>query len=1143
MPLLPATQKTAAGTYTTGVTLSSAGNTPFSFSGRINAIPLGSGFYGSYSGLDLSAIDTVTSGAITWSLTNAGSISGGQYGVIIRGAGTFRNTGFASGTTGTGAGFSQPGTLINSGTLAGQLGAYLKAGGSVTNTGVLGFEASTGLQVMGGTAVVGNSGGGVITGQHNGVVVFAGAEVTVTNAATIRSTGSSASPAQKYYGIQSLSAMSVTNAAGGLISSSGVAVAVQSAAGTVVNGGTLTGLLNSVKFAAGFANRLVAQPTGVFNGNADGGNAPGATTASVLELAAGAGAGVGTLTGIGTKFVNFSAITVDAGAAWVLGAVSAVTPAYSLSDGGTLTNLGSITGPAGSGAGVTMQASGSLLNGGQISGGVRAVDAPNGGFVSNLLAGTITFGNLVGIRLAGGGTVVNAGLITSGDIGQGSAGVLLTAGGTVTNQATGTISSLYNPINGAGAAVTVVNRGTIVATGAAAAGVPLSGGGTISNLTGGQITGAVGVYLTTVGATVSDAGVITGTTGAGVRVTGGGTVTTLAGGTISGATYGVSVSGVAGTVVNRGTISGANGTAVAFGSGLANRVQMFPTSVFNGIVKGGGNASVVALSSAASIGTISGIGTQFVNFGSVALDNLATWAVSGSVAGGTKLAFLPGGAGTMIFNTPSTMAGTITGFGEADFIALIGVSTAALGGTLSAGKTLSIAQINGQTLTLAFDDSRSKTPAIVNTANGRSYQYDYNPNGQAVENATEYGGPNGTGTRVSLTVSKTNGVDGVFSFVTGSNFTGINFGATIGTSLFYAYNPSSTVTLTVSQYTAPRATGTKVTDVVDGTDGTSLIYAYNPSGTVKLTAQKWSGTDPSSGAPVGSKVSTVVDNNDGTSLVYAYNPNGTVTLTVQTWSGTDPSNGAPAGTKISDVVDNADGTVLVYAYNPANAIAKTAILYSATDAANGAPAGRQLSKVFDYNNGQSAITVFNVNGTSNTSFYSLWDGAGVPISGVSGALVATSSALISAANASIGGPSPEPRVVVIDAAGSATDGHGSNVDPGPGKYAIRFLAGAANETVVLHQGGVDTITGFDAGAGDRLSVRALIAEANIDPAQLRSYLSVEPADGAVSVRFDPSGHGGGSVVAVLVDGGGVSGLADPFKLFSDQTRADYLGRS
>ncbi len=1131
MPLLPATQKTAAGTYMTGVTLSSAGNTPFSFAGRINTIPLGSGFYGSYIGLDLSAIDTITRGAITWSLTNSGSITSGQYGVIFRGAGTFRNTGVANGTTGTGVGFVQPGTLINSGTLAGQLGADLKAGGSVTNSGVLGFGASTGLQIRSGAAAVGNSGAGVITGQHNGVVVFAGAGVTITNAATIRSTGSSASSDQKYYGIQSLSAASVTNAAGGLISSSGVGVAVQSAAGTVVNGGTLTGLLNSVKFAAGFANRLVAQPTGVFNGNADGGNAPGATTASVLELAAGAGAG--TLTGIGTKFVNFSSITVDAGAAWVLGAASAVTPAYSLSDGGTLTNLGSITGPAGSGAGVTMQASGSLLNGGQISGGVRAVDAPNGGFISNLLAGTITFGNLVGIRSAGGGTVVNAGLITSGDIGQGSAGVLLTAGGTVTNQATGTISSLYNPINGAGAAVTVVNRGTIVATGAAAAGVPLSGGGTISNLTGGQITGGVGVYLTTVGATVSDAGVITGTTGAGVRVTGGGTVTALTGGTISGATYGVSVSGVAGTVVNRGTISGANGTAVAFGSGLANRVQVFPTSVFNGIVKGGGNASVVALSSAASIGTISGIGTQFVNFGTVALDNLATWAVSGSVAGGTKLAFLPGGAGTMIFNTPSTMAGTITGFGEADFIALIGVSTAALGGTLSAGKTLSIAQINGQTLTLAFDDSRSKTPAIVNTANGRSYQYDYNPNGQAVENATEYGGPNGTGTLVSLTVSKTNGVDGVFSFVTGSNFTGINFGATTGTSLFYAYNPSSTVTLTVSQYTAPRATGTKVSDVVDGNDGTSLIYAYNPSGTVKLTAQKWSGTDPSSGAPMGSKLSTVVDNNDGTSLVYAYNPNGTVTLTVQTWSGTDPSNGAPAGTKISDVVDNADGTVLVYAYNPASTIAKTAILYSATDASNGAPAGRQLSKVFDYNNGQSAITVFNVNGTSGTAFYSLWDGAGVPISGISGALVATSSALISAANASIGGPYPDPRVEVIDAAGSASYGYGSSVDPGAGDYAIRFLAGTANETVVLHQGGVNTITGFDAGAGDRLSVRALIAEANIDPARLHSYLSVEPDNGAVSVRFDPSGHGGGSVVAVLVEGGGVSGLADPFKLFSD----------
>lgn len=226
---------------------------------------------------------------------------------------------------------------------------------------------------------------------------------------------------------------------------------------------------------------------------------------------------------------------------------------------------------------------------------------------------------------------------------------------------------------------------------------------------------------------------------------GGGSVTNLAGGLITSTNSGILLSGGAATVANAGTIGGgtfSGNYAVSMAAGFNNRLVLSQGAVFNGKVNGGGATSVLELTSAASAGTISGIGSKYLNFGTIALDNLATWTLSGPVTSGTKVAFVPGGAGTMILASPTSMAGTITGFGVADFIQLPGILTNATGGTLGAGNTLSIPQTNGQTLTLNFDLTQSLTPVVIAQSDGSSYVCDYNPSAApSNEIATHFSGP------------------------------------------------------------------------------------------------------------------------------------------------------------------------------------------------------------------------------------------------------------------------------------------------------------------------------------------------------------------------------------------------------------------
>jgi hypothetical protein len=103
------------------------------------------------------------------------------------------------------------------------------------------------------------------------------------------------------------------------------------------------------------------------------------------------------------------------------------------------------------------------------------------------------------------------------------------------------------------------------------------------------------------------------------------------------------------------------------------------------------------------------------------------------------------------------------------------------------------------------------------------------------------------------------------------------------------------------------------------------------------------------------------------------------------------------------------------------------------------------------------------------------------------------------------------------------------IDPGTGSFSIQFQAGASGETLMLHNDGVDQVSGFDP-SSDVLDVHALLAGTGLalsgDVASLSGYLTVADQGGNALVGFDPTGHGGGSTVAVLQGlGSSVTGLS------------------
>ena len=464
---------------------------------------------------------------------------------------------------------------------------------------------------------------GTITGTGSALKDTAPIAWTITNSGLITG-GTSAATA----GIRLDAGGVVINQAGGTISGHD-AVAFYGGAGTIINAGRLGA---AAAFAPGYSNMLIVDPGAVFAAKVDGGNTLGADAISTLELANGVGAG--TLTGLGTQFINFASIGVYSGATWTIASATLRT-GYAIYDAGTLTNRANLG---------------------------SAVKLGLGAVFTNAASAKVTAGSYAPVYGAYGSaaTVTNAGTIANSGT---STGIKLNGGGNVTNQAGGTISGFYAGVGVYNATGTVINAGRITATGTNSDGVFLQKGGVVINQVGGII---VDPFASNYGA--------------------------------------VDVPG-ASTVMNAGTISGVS-TAVEFYTGYASRLIVEPGAVFNGQVVGGNlsgtaAASYLELASTATTGTLGGLGTQFVDFGRVALDAGASWSLTGAtVVAGQTLAALAG----------STLAdaGALYNYG----VVTLGPSTLNVGSLfgsglamLGAGSTLELQATLGSLGTVAFGGS------------------------------------------------------------------------------------------------------------------------------------------------------------------------------------------------------------------------------------------------------------------------------------------------------------------------------------------------------------------------------------------------------------------------------------------------------
>ena len=458
----------------------------------------------------------ILSGA-AWTFTGGGAVASGD---TFANDGTLINTGMLSNaglfdnyaTLTNNGSLTNSGTFNNSGTINGN--GFLSTSGFVSNTNLITNAVGNGVVATAGSIY--NSGS--IHGGSSGIYLPTSntAIVSITNAGTITS-GIANSDA----GINAHYTASIYNK--GANSYVGGHIGVALGAGNLTNQGRIVGAYRGVYgfnsiyvHNSGASSYIGGTDTGVYlhsGGNVvNEGTMTGGTgiTAALYAGINNSGLIVGTANN-GVYLKQGGQVTNNSGAlisGYSYGVMVAGATGY-------VTNYGTIqaTGTSGAAIGVYLSQGGDVYNSGTISGktyGVQIVGAI--GYVTN--AGTIISSSGIGVYLQQGGQVANS-------------------------SSTSLISGYSYGVKIGGAIGIITNSGTIQATGTAGVGIYLAAGGTITNNAGGTISGVIGIQANAGGVTVDNFGTIIGTGGTAVQLTGAGNLVKVEGGSyFRGAVYG-----------------------------------------------------------------------------------------------------------------------------------------------------------------------------------------------------------------------------------------------------------------------------------------------------------------------------------------------------------------------------------------------------------------------------------------------------------------------------------------------------------------------------------------------------------------------------------------------------------------------------